>query len=79
MSWGQFADTLPLNMIAKTLGYMMSSKRKRVGVVVAVEPSVEQREPYGAVHGGLTATLLDSWMGRNRPPMRSDFSNTVTE
>lgn len=27
---GPVAGTLPLNMIAKTLGYMMSSKRKRV-------------------------------------------------
>lgn len=32
-------------------------------MVVAVEPSEDHLNPYGAVHGGLTATLLDSWMG----------------
>jgi uncharacterized protein (TIGR00369 family) len=32
-------------------------------VVVAVEPSDAHINPYGTVHGGLTATLLDSCMG----------------
>ena len=59
---GPAAGTLPLNMIAKTLGYDVVEAEKG-GVVVAVEPSEDHLNPYGAVHGGLTATLLDSWMG----------------
>ena len=56
------AGTLPLNMIAKTLGYdIIEAEMGRV--VVAVEPNESHLNPYGTVHGGLTATLLDSSMG----------------
>jgi uncharacterized protein (TIGR00369 family) len=59
---GLAAGTLPLNMIAKTLGYdVVEAEMGRV--VVAVEPSESHLNPYGTVHGGLTATLLDSCMG----------------
>ncbi len=59
---GLAAGTVPLNMIAKTLGYdVVEAERGRV--VVAVEPSESHLNPYGTVHGGLTATLLDSCMG----------------
>jgi uncharacterized protein (TIGR00369 family) len=59
---GLAAGTLPLNMIAKTLGYdVIEAEKGRV--VVAVEPSESHLNPYGTVHGGLTATLLDSCMG----------------
>jgi uncharacterized protein (TIGR00369 family) len=59
---GLAAGTLPLNMIAKTLGYdVIEAEKGRV--VVAVEPSENHLNPYGTVHGGLTATLLDSCMG----------------
>src|SRR5277367_5928052 len=54
--------TLPLNMIAQTLGYDVIDATKG-RVVVAVEPSDAHLNPYGTVHGGLTATLLDSCMG----------------
>ncbi len=53
---------LPLNMIAQTLGYdVIEAEKGRV--VVAVEPREAHLNPYGTVHGGLTATLLDSCMG----------------
>ncbi len=59
---GLAAGTLPLNMIAKTLGYdVVEAEKGRV--VVVVEPSEIHLNPYGTVHGGLTATLLDSCMG----------------
>jgi uncharacterized protein (TIGR00369 family) len=59
---GLATGTLPLNMIAKTLGYDVIEAQKG-RVVVAVEPSEGHLNPYGTVHGGLTATLLDSCMG----------------
>ena len=54
--------TLPLNTIAQTLGYdVMEAESGRV--VVTAEPSGAHLNPAGTVHGGLTATLLDSCMG----------------
>jgi uncharacterized protein (TIGR00369 family) len=54
--------TLPLNMIAQTLGYdVIEAARGRA--VVTIEPGDAHLNPYGTVHGGLTATLLDSCMG----------------
>lgn len=59
---GLVDGSLPLNMIAQTLGYdVIEAERGRV--VVALEPSEAHLNPYGTVHGGLTATLLDSCMG----------------
>jgi uncharacterized protein (TIGR00369 family) len=54
--------SLPLNTIARTLGYdVIEAESGRV--VVAAEPSDIHLNPAGTVHGGLTATLLDSCMG----------------
>jgi uncharacterized protein (TIGR00369 family) len=59
---GLVSGTLPLNMIARTLSYdVVEAEKGRV--VVAVEPSEAHLNPYGTIHGGLTATLLDSCMG----------------
>jgi uncharacterized protein (TIGR00369 family) len=59
---GLVTGSLPLNMIAETLGYdVVEAEKGRV--VVAVDPSDAHLNPYGTVHGGLTATLLDSCMG----------------
>jgi uncharacterized protein (TIGR00369 family) len=54
--------TLPLNTIAKTLGYGMT-EASHGRVVVTAEPSEAHLNPAGTVHGGLAATLLDSCMG----------------
>ncbi|MDX3967424.1 MAG: PaaI family thioesterase [Bradyrhizobium sp.] len=54
--------TLPLNTIAQTLGYdVVEAELGRV--VVAIVPTGAHLNPAGTVHGGLTATLLDSCMG----------------
>jgi uncharacterized protein (TIGR00369 family) len=54
--------SLPLNTIAQTLGYdVVEAEQGRV--VVTVVPTSAHLNPAGTVHGGLTATLLDSCMG----------------
>ncbi|TCU68561.1 uncharacterized protein (TIGR00369 family) [Bradyrhizobium sp. R2.2-H] len=54
--------TLPLNTIAQTLGYdVVEAELGRV--VVTIVPTGAHLNPAGTVHGGLTATLLDSCMG----------------
>ncbi|MBV8167860.1 MAG: PaaI family thioesterase [Alphaproteobacteria bacterium] len=54
--------TLPLNTIAETLGYDVTEAAEG-RVVVTIEPTDAHLNPSGTVHGGLTATLLDSAMG----------------
>ena len=54
--------TLPLNTIARTLGYDVAEASSG-RVVVTLEPDETQLNPSGTVHGGLAATLLDSCMG----------------
>src|SRR5882724_9580049 len=54
--------TLPLNTIARTLGYdVVEAASGRV--VVTAKPSGVHLNPAGTVHGGFAATLLDSCMG----------------
>jgi uncharacterized protein (TIGR00369 family) len=59
---GLVDGTLPLNTIAKTLGYDVTEAASG-RVVVTAEPTGNHLNPAGTVHGGLTATLLDSCMG----------------
>jgi uncharacterized protein (TIGR00369 family) len=54
--------TLPLNTIAKTLGYDVTEAESGRVVIIA-EPGVDHLNPAGTVHGGLAATMLDSCMG----------------
>jgi uncharacterized protein (TIGR00369 family) len=54
--------TLPLNTIARTLGYDVT-EAAHGRVVVTAQPSGAHLNPAGTVHGGLAATLLDSAMG----------------
>jgi uncharacterized protein (TIGR00369 family) len=42
---------------------MISLTFRRGAAVVAAEPNSKHRNPFGTVHGGLAATLLDSCMG----------------
>lgn len=54
--------SLPLNTIARTLGYdIVEAENGRV--VITAEPNDSLLNPAGTVHGGFTATLLDSCMG----------------
>jgi uncharacterized protein (TIGR00369 family) len=59
---GLVEGTLPLNTIARTLGYEITEVASG-RVVVTAEPSDAHLNPWGTVHGGLAATLLDSCMG----------------
>ncbi len=59
---GLAAGTLPLNTIARTLGYDIAEAESG-RVVVTAEPSDIHLNPAGTVHGGLAATMLDSCMG----------------
>src|SRR5229473_4524707 len=59
---GLVDGTLPLNTIARTLGYDVT-KAGSGRVVVTAEPRDIHLNPAGTVHGGFAATLLDSCMG----------------
>jgi len=54
--------TLPLNTMARTLGYDVT-EAAHGRVVVTAQPTGAHLNPAGTVHGGLAATLLDSAMG----------------
>jgi uncharacterized protein (TIGR00369 family) len=59
---GLAQGTLPLNMMAQTLGYDVTEADKG-RVVVTANPKELHLNPWGSVHGGLAATMLDSCMG----------------
>jgi uncharacterized protein (TIGR00369 family) len=59
---GLAEGTLPLNTMARTLGYdVIEATEGRVVVVAA--PGDAHLNPAGTVHGGFAATLLDTCMG----------------
>ena len=59
---GLVDGSLPLNTMARTLGYdIVEAEEGRV--VVAAEPNDSHLNPAGTVHGGFAATLLDTCMG----------------
>ena len=59
---GLASGALPLNTIARTLGYDVAEAESG-RVVITLVPTSAHLNPAGTVHGGLTATLLDSCMG----------------
>jgi uncharacterized protein (TIGR00369 family) len=59
---GLVDGTLPLNTMARTLGYDVTEAVDG-RVVVTAEPNGAHLNPAGTVHGGLAATLLDTCMG----------------
>lgn len=59
---GLVSGSLPLNTMARTLGYSIS-EASAGRVVVTADPSGDHLNPAGTVHGGLAATLLDTCMG----------------
>jgi uncharacterized protein (TIGR00369 family) len=54
--------SLPLNTMARTLGYDVAEVSAG-HVVVTADPNDGHLNPAGTVHGGLAATMLDSCMG----------------
>jgi uncharacterized protein (TIGR00369 family) len=70
---------LPLNTIARTLGYDVA-EAERGRVLVTLVPTDAHLNPAGTVHGGLTATLLDSCMGLAiQSTLDKDVSQTTLE
>jgi uncharacterized protein (TIGR00369 family) len=59
---GLVDGTLPLNTIAQTLSYDITEAESGHVVITAV-PNDSHLNPAGTVHGGFSATLLDSCMG----------------
>ena len=59
---GLVNGTLPLNTMAETLDYDVAEGVKG-RVVVTCKPNDTHLNPFGTVHGGLAATLLDTCMG----------------
>ena len=59
---GLVEGALPLNAIARTLGYDVTEVADG-RVVVTAKPNDAHLNPAGTVHGGFAATLLDSCMG----------------
>jgi uncharacterized protein (TIGR00369 family) len=59
---GLVDGSLPLNTMARTLGYDIV-ECSRGKVVATSQPTDEYLNPEGTVHGGFAATLLDSCMG----------------
>jgi uncharacterized protein (TIGR00369 family) len=59
---GLVDGSLPLNTMAQTLGYDITEVESGRVVITAV-PNDTHLNPAGGVHGGLSATLLDSCMG----------------
>jgi len=76
---GLVDGSLPLNTIAGTLGYdIVEAESGRV--VVVVEPNGNHLNPWGTVHGGLAATLLDSCMGLAiQSTLEKGFGSTTLE
>ncbi len=59
---GLASGAVPLNTFARTLGYdIVEVESGRA--VLTLDPTDAHLNPWGTVHGGLTATLLDSCMG----------------
>lgn len=59
---GFVTGALPLNTMARTLGYdIVEASNGRV--IVTAMPNAEHFNPEGIVHGGLSAALLDTCMG----------------
>lgn len=59
---GLASGALPLNTFAQTLGYdVVEAESGRVAITL--DPTGAHLNPSGTVHGGVSATLLDSCMG----------------
>jgi uncharacterized protein (TIGR00369 family) len=76
---GIAGGALPLNTIAHTLGYdVVEAEKGRV--VITLAPTGAHLNPWGTVHGGLTATILDSCMGLAiQSTLEKGFGSTTLE
>ena len=76
---GLVRGTVPLNTFAQTLGYdVVEGESGRVAITL--DPTDAHLNPSGTVHGGLTATLLDSCMGLAiHSTLEKGFGSTTLE
>src|SRR5258708_2734324 len=71
--------SLPLNAIARTLGYDVT-EAVNGRVVISAVPGDDLLNPAGTVHGGFSATLLDSCMGLAvQSTLEKGFGQTTLE
>lgn len=76
---GLASGTLPLNTFAQTLAYDVVEAENGC-VAISVDPTAAHLNPWGTVHGGLTATLLDSCMGLAiQSTLERGFGSTTLE
>jgi uncharacterized protein (TIGR00369 family) len=76
---GMVSGALPHNMIAGTLGYVIAEAEPG-RVVITADPDEKLLNPAGTVHGGFSATLLDSCMGLAiQTLVEKGFSSTTLE
>jgi uncharacterized protein (TIGR00369 family) len=76
---GLVTGSLPINSMARTLGYDIVEVSEGRAVVTAT-PNAEHLNPEGTVHGGLAATLLDTCMGLAvRSTIERGFGSTTLE
>jgi uncharacterized protein (TIGR00369 family) len=76
---GLASGTLPLNTIARTLGYDVT-EAETGRVVIVADPTDALLNPAGTVHGGFSATLLDSCMGLAiQSTLEKGFGQTTLE
>jgi len=74
---GLAGGALPLNTMAQTLGYdVVEAESGRIAITVT--PTGAHLNPWGTVHGGLAATLLDSCMGLAIQSMLDKGSGSTT-
>lgn len=75
---GLVAGSLPLNSMARAIGYdIVEASQGRV--IVTANSSADHLNPEGTVHGGVAATLLDTCMGLAVKTMldKGDASTTL--
>ena len=76
---GLVDGSLPLNTMARTIGYDIVEVAPGRAVVTAT-PNAEHLNPEGTVHGGFAATLLDTCMGLAvRSMTEKNFAMTTLE
>jgi uncharacterized protein (TIGR00369 family) len=76
---GLVSGALPLNTFAQTVGYDVVEAQSGL-VAVTLDPTGAHLNPWGTVHGGLTATLLDTCMGLAiKSMLEKGFGSTTLE
>src|ERR1043166_5371189 len=74
---GLASGALPLNTFAQTLGYdVVEAESGRVAITL--DPTGAHLNPSGTVHGGVSATLLDSCMGLTIQSMLEKGTGSTT-